>query len=304
MPCYKPLKANIGPDGPTFKPTESFGSAWTIELPCGRCVGCLLERAKEWALRCVHEAQMHGNNNSFITLTYHPDHLPADHGLQKIHFQKFIRALRKGTKQKIRYFMCGEYGEPTEKNNYIARPHYHAILFGCSFADKYLWRVENGNRIYRSPTLERYWKRGASEIGSVSYASAGYVARYCLKKQHGETGKREYAVIDQQTGELKDEQRQHPYIAMSLKPGIGETWFKKYKTDLFPHDYAITPDGRKTPVPKYYRKLLEREDPELADQLRQARIEKAKDNPDNSAERLATREFCQQQKAARLTRSL
>lgn len=251
----------------------------------------------------MHESQMH-DDNIFITLTYHPDHLPQDASLDKKDFQKFIRALRKGTKKKIRYFMCGEYGKPTEKNNYIARPHFHAILFGIDFDDKYLWRIEKGNRMYRSPTLEKYWKKGNSELTDVTYASAGYVARYCLKKQHGETGKREYAIIDFETGELKDEQRIHPYVAMSLKPGIGETWFQKYKGDLFPHDYAITPDGRKTTVPAYYRKLLKKTDPAMAEKLRAARVEKARDNPDNTPERLATREFCKQKQAERLKRNL
>lgn len=293
----------MGPGGPTFSVSKSYGKAWRIELPCGRCIGCLLERAKEWALRCIHEAQMH-DRNCFITLTYAPDHLPADLGLQKSHFQKFIRALRKGEKIKVRYFMCGEYGAPSEQNGFIARPHYHCLLFGFDFPDKYLWRTENGNRIYRSETLEKYWTRGHSEIGSVTFESAGYVARYCLKKQHGETGKREYAVVDRATGEITDQQRQPPYVAMSLKPGIGESWYRKYKSDLFPHDYAIMPDGRKTTVPAYYRKLLEREDPDLADELRRARCARAVDNPDNTPDRLAVREFCKTKQAERLKRSL
>lgn len=303
MPCYKPLHAEMGPSGPTFDPSKSFGRKFPIELPCGRCIGCLLERAKSWALRCMHESQMH-QENCFITLTYHPDHLPQDNSLKKEDFQKFIRALRKGTKKKIRYFMCGEYGEPTQKNNYIARPHFHCILFGLDFADKYLWRIENGNKMFRSPTLEKYWAKGHSETTNVTYEGCGYVARYCLKKQHGETGKREYAIIEPETGELLDEQRQHPYVSMSLKPGIGESWFRKYKSDVFPHDYCITPDGRKQPVPAYYRKLLERENPKLSEKLRLARIEKSVANPDNTPERLATREFCKLKQAERLTRSL
>ncbi|AXH74177.1 MAG: replication initiator protein [Microviridae sp.] len=274
-----------------------------MELPCGRCVGCLLERAQSWMLRCMHEAQMH-EHNSFLTLTYSTDQLPQDNSLNHKDFQKFIRALRKSTGQKIRYFMCGEYGEPTEKNNYIARPHFHCILFGYDFADKTMWRYENGNRIYRSATLEKFWKKGHSEIGNVSEASCGYVARYCLKKQHGETGKREYAIIEPETGELLDEQRKHPYLCMSKKPGIGESWYKKYKSDVFPHDYCVSADGRQLPVPRYYRKLLEREDPKLSQELRQARIEKSINNPDNTPERLATREFCKQKQADRLIRSL
>ena len=30
-----------------------------LALPCGRCVGCRLERSRQWAVRCMHEASMH-----------------------------------------------------------------------------------------------------------------------------------------------------------------------------------------------------------------------------------------------------
>jgi len=312
MPCYKPLKAYYGPGGPKFKISESFGTKHPIELPCGRCIGCRLEKAKEWALRCTHEAQMH-HSNLFVTLTYTTEKLPENNSLNNEHFQKFIRALRKGLKRQdkenpIRYYMCGEYGniccdhggwidEPVQDKPQCTvcrtgRPHYHAILFNLELPDKYLWRTSNGNRIYRSPTLEKYWTHGNSEIGCVSFQSAGYVARYCLKKQNGEYAKLAYGIIDTDTGEITDQLIKPPYTTMSLRPGIGNKWYEKYKNDLWPHDYAITPDGRQTPVPTYYRTLLERENPKLAEQLRKARVEKARLNPDNSDERLATREFC------------
>lgn len=300
MPCYLPLDAYHGPGGITFKYADSFGIP--VQLPCGRCLGCRLEKAKSWALRCTHENQIieeNGGRSCFITLTYDQEHLPEDHGLHHIHFQKFIRKLRKKLKRPVRYFMCGEYGEANEKNNFIARPHFHAILFGYRPPDLKLVNVRNGSRNYTSEELSKLWHRGGHEVGYVSFKNAGYVARYTLKKQQHEG-----TYINPETGEVLYEKVRAPYIRMSLKPGIGYRWFKKYKSDLYPHDYALLPDGRQTPVPDYYRKLLEREDPELADTLRKARIEKARLNPDNTPERLDVRHTVQKLKAKKLKREL
>ncbi len=231
----------------------------------------------------------------FLTLTYATQHLPKNNALDHHHFQKFIRSLRKQTKKKLRYFMCGEYGEPTEKNNFIARPHFHALIFGHRPADIKLVNIRNGSRNYVSEQISKLWLYGTHEIGYVSFKNAGYVARYVLKKQ----------TLDKLTGELPHDGKTPPYIRMSNRPGIGKTWYERYAhTDLYPHDFAVLPDGRQTSVPAYYRKLLADENPALAETLRNARVAKAKDNPDNTPDRLATREFVQTKKAERLIREL
>ncbi len=286
MPCYKPLKAYHGPNGITFNRKKSFGTH--IELPCGRCIGCRLEKAKEWAIRCVHESQMH-EDNIFLTLTYDDEHLPPSGELQHQDFQKFIRALRQKTKKKIRYYMCGEYGSPEK----TYRPHYHAILFGYEFPDAEYATTRNENKVYKSELLTELWTHGFAEIGTVTFQSAGYVARYILKKAKANLNPF-----------LESENFKPEYTRMSLRPGIGESWYRKYKTDVFPGDYVVTPDGRKMPAPKYYRRLLEREDPELYEKLKIARVEKARTNPDNLPARLETREYCQNRKVERLERNL
>lgn len=307
MPCYKPLDAYHAPGGISFNRSESFGTP--VSLPCGQCIGCRLEKAKEWALRCHHESIMH-RDNSFVTLTYDDHHIPDHRNLHYPHFQKFLRKLRKKLKKPVRFYMCGEYGDRCEKHSInscpecgpIQRPHYHAILFGVRFEDSYLWAVREGNRVYRSPTLEKLWEHGNSEIGSVTFQSAGYVARYIIKKQNGERAQI-YDVADQETGEIIT-RRVAPFTRMSLKPGIGKSWYDKHKSDLWPHDFAVLPDGRETSVPRYYRELLEKENPALAAQLRAKRVEKSENNPHNTPERLAVREFVKTKKAERLKRKL
>ena len=184
--------------------------------------------------------------------------------------------------------MCGEYGDDTD------RPHYHAILFNYKFPDAKFHTLRGDHRVYLSALLTETWPHGFHEIGSVTFKSAGYVARYILKKQNGQRGIAAY----------KRRDRIPPYTQMSLRPGIGKLWYDKYKTDLFPHDFAILPDGRQTSVPQYYRRLLKKDDPELYDELRTLRIQKAAENPDNSDSRLEAREICKTAQLKNLKRTL
>lgn len=96
-------------------------------VPCGRCVNCRIAHSREWATRIIHEASMY-DDTGFVTLTYDDEHLPEDGGLRKKDFQDFLKLLRYHLGDvKIKYYMCGEYGE---KNH---RPHYHAIMFGVGY---------------------------------------------------------------------------------------------------------------------------------------------------------------------------
>jgi len=120
-------------------------------LPCGRCIGCRLERSRQWAVRMMHEASLH-QDNCFITLTYDNEHLPKNASLVKRDFQLFMKRLRKAYPAvRIRFFHCGEYGEQ------YGRPHYHAILFGFDFPDKYFLGKRNQFPVWRSASLERLW---------------------------------------------------------------------------------------------------------------------------------------------------
>lgn len=85
----------------------------------------------EWAVRCVHEAKFH-EKSMFITLTYDEKNVPEDYGLHHEHFQKFIRSFRKRTGEKLRYFMCGEYGEtkPAEEKDYPEVMHVNKTVVG------------------------------------------------------------------------------------------------------------------------------------------------------------------------------
>ena len=257
-----------------------------MQVPCNGCIGCRLMRSRNWAIRCMHEASLH-THNSFITLTYDPEHIPEDHGLCHQDFQKFMKRLRFHSQQKIRYYMAGEYGEG--KDGSLGRPHYHAILFGLTFPDRYIWDKKRNH--YRSEQLEKLWPYGFATIGDVTYNSARYVAQYCMKKITGDQAELHYRKVDPETGEIY--QIRPEYNAMSRRPGIAYDWFHKYNTDVFPSDFIIQ-DGKKIRSPAYYTKLLEKNDPELHEMVKKHRKEKAVNNlSNNTPERLRVREQLQ-----------
>ena len=273
-----------------------------LDLACGQCIGCRLERSRQWAVRCIHEASMY-DENCFITLTYSDENLPWDGSLRKTDFQKFMKRLRKHYDEKtIRYFHCGEYGEQT------LRPHYHALLFNHDFDDRELWSERDGISVYRSETLERIWPLGQSTIGELNFETAAYTARYCMKKITGknlekidpETGLKPYERMHVQTGELITVQPE--YVSMSLKPGIGKTWYDEFKADCYPSDF-ITHKGKKFRVPKYYDKLYQQEDPEGMEGIKRSRTLKGWEHKDDQTkERLEAREKCASARLAKLIR--
>jgi hypothetical protein len=234
-----------------FVSRSKRGAQDSLELPCGQCVGCRLERSRQWAMRCLHEASLH-QDNAFITLTYSDSNLPRGGSLDYSDFQNFMKRLRKRIGTKVRFYCGGEYGQEQ------MRPHFHACLFGYDFPDKlYYKKTESGESIYTSKLLESLWPLGLSSVGNVTFQSAAYIARYCVQKVTGDLAEAHYRVITED-GEIID--RVPEFNHMSLKPGIGKPWLEKFRTDVFPRDYVVV-NGVKTKPPKYYDRLFEKEDP-------------------------------------------
>lgn len=320
MPCYYPIQAwqpvyqnENGKRPPIFKFDKSTCGN-EIEIPCGRCIGCRLERSRQWACRCVHESQMH-EENTYLTLTYDNEHLPKNGSLDKRHFQLFMKKFRKKIQpKKIRYFMCGEYGErcftcklnkltcfrnklPCAKNwtAELARPHYHAIIFGHEFQDKELTDENNGNKYYESESLNKLWGNGNCIIGDVTFESAAYVARYITKKVNNDDGTH-YSNTNLDTGELQSLIPE--YVSMSRggsttdnnRGGIATSWYKKYKRDL-DKDF-ITLRGIKMRPPKFYDRLQDIDEPDEYEVKQLARQEQQRiaDKSDHTIDRLKVRE--------------
>lgn len=243
-----------------------------MDVACGQCMGCRVDRSQVWAARIVHEAQMH-DENSFITLTYSDENLPPDGSLVKSHFQKFMKRLRKKFEpRRIRYYQCGEYGDQ------LGRPHYHAILFGLDFEDKQLLGEENGESLYTSPMLTQVWGLGFTTVGAVTFESAAYVARYAMKKVTGHKAEDHYLRCDENGVAYWLEPE---YATMSRRPGIGREWYEKYKSDVFPSDEVPVPGrGVHKGVPRYYETLLKDEDEITWEDVKRRRKAYREENPD------------------------
>lgn len=249
MKCYHPLRAYQRANGEiVFTERGRHDYVRSLFLRCGQCIGCRLSRSCAWAIRCVHEASLH-ESNCFITLTYNKASLPVGSSLHYADFQLFMRRLRKAVAPiKLRFFMCGEYGEN------LGRPHFHALLFGFGFeSDRVAWKRCSTGWLYRSPLLERLWKFGHSSVGTVTFESAAYVARYVVEKVSGAEAIGWYQRLDEDTGEVFPLAPE--FCHMSLKPGIGRDWLYLYWPEVSVSGEVIA-RGKAMPAPKYYDKLM------------------------------------------------
>lgn len=305
--CHFPMSARrsstMNPEtrkfGITFSGTRALIEGSKVMLPCGVCLGCRVDRAAGWAIRSNHEAKMvqsEGRESAFITLTFDDEHLPDDNSLRKFHFQNFMKRLRKAIAPlKVRYLACGEYGSKK------GRAHYHAILFGYGFPDRKVWRqTERGERVYVSAQLTELWPFGFHEIGSVTFQSSRYVAAYVMKKRSPGKGDKYddfYVRSSPVTGEVVEVEPEFQLV--SNDPGLGKTWFDKFKADVYPSDFVIV-DGKRHKVPRFYDKQLSEE--EFEEVRKRRRVEARKRVEDRSFERRSVIAECNALKMRRLPR--
>ncbi len=292
MACWSPLTGYRTAAGKvTFDRRKGYYDK-PVTIACGQCSGCRLERSRQWAVRCMHEASQHADN-SFVTLTYDSQNLPSTGGLVLKHWQTFAKRLRHKAGP-FRFYHCGEYGDDT------GRPHYHALLFGLDFrADRKHHKTLRGNPLYTSETLTDTWGKGHCVIGELTYESAAYVARYCMKKVNGKKAEAHYQTVDTRTGEVH--QVKPEYTTMSRRPGIGKTWFDKYASDVFPSDEVIV-NGKSARPPRYYDTQLDSAELDRIKVKRRAQARPHRDN--NTPERLLIRQTIQELRSKQFQRDL
>lgn len=307
LPCYSPLKGWRSENGGIQFRRPGGARVEKMEVACGQCLGCRLDYSRMWAMRIVHEASLYESDhgNSFITLTYRDRrecneeqlnagfHVPDDWSLCKKHFQDFMKRLRRRRKQKIRFFHVGEYGDICRHRLSttgshpdvgrclfcrVGRPHYHACLINCTFADLQVVGERNGVTYFTSAELESIWKYGFVQVGEVNFQSAAYVARYLLKKVTGEAAQDHYVNVDDDgvvTFVLPE------YVTMSRGGngrdgqqlgGLGKGWLDKFQDDVYPSDEVPVPGkGVIKKAPRYYDDLLAVIDPQLHEEVKRLR---------------------------------
>jgi len=210
-----------------------------VDMPCGGCLGCRMDRARSWAIRNRLELAYH-EKACWTTLTYSDENLPAYRSIRRDHLSGYIKRLRaRLSSEKIRFFGCGEYGERG------GRPHYHAILYGIGGDET---------------SILKAWPFGHVGVHALTPSAIKYVAGYCAKKEgwHGEFRE----VLDKSTGELYG--REAPFLLMSRRPGIGGEARKHF---LSWSRYAVM-DGTKFPVPRYLHEAFKKDaDPQLVEEV-------------------------------------
>lgn len=277
MACFKPAKGyaknpekNGGKGGWTPSPRLGFIDK-PLTIPCGSCMGCRLDHARQWAIRCMHEAKFH-DDSIFVTLTYDDDNLPYRASLVRRDLQLFHKRLYKKI-GKFRFFYCGEYGDQLE------RPHFHDLIFGWFPSDASpSGKSKSGDILYESKILSKIWGLGHVNFGRISYESAAYVARYSTKKITGLGAADHYERHDPDTGEIYTLTQE--FIGMSLKPGIGFEWFERYGVDSFKKDEIII-NGHPMKPPRAYDKWLQRDHPKLYNTVKAARYKAMAERPDD-----------------------
>lgn len=268
MPCENTIEAYRPANGGPLRFNQPRdGRAYTkIDLPCGQCILCRLEHARQWAVRITHEAQLH-EESCFITLTYDDQHYP-DHGsLKYADVQKFWKRVRmqlqRKHNKKVRHYTVGEYGDQTH------RPHYHAAIFGHAFTDNRTIVRREPALLWTNPMLEKAWGMGHVSVGALTFQSAQYTASYVTKKLNNQ---RRYVRIDEETGELIE--LAQPRARMSLRPAIAKTWLMQFGKQIYHHDEVVI-QGRPQKPPKYYDKWLAQTAPERAEEIKEKRREEA-----------------------------
>lgn len=239
-----------------------------ISLPCGHCIGCRLDKSREWALRCMCELK-ENPLAIFVTLTYNDLKVPYTYfsdpetgealpalTLRLDDLQRFWKRLRKSLPDtKIRYFACGEYGKET------FRPHYHAIIFGYRPDDLKLRERRDTGNYYVSESLARIWKNGNVIVTDVSFDTCAYVARYTAKK---------FMTLEDYFFESHNMEK--PFLVMSRRPGIGWSYME-HNRKYFELDHVYVNgyypvDGS---IPVSWIRKIEDIDPEIFEYIKQKR---------------------------------
>lgn len=254
-----------------------------MQVPCGQCIGCRLQRSREWADRCVLESLQYAPNLCWwVTLTYsdeaferrdkdgkllHPSKvivIENETGLTKEKFclyprdlELFLKRLRKTFAEfgydNIRYFAGAEYGDHGQ------RPHFHVILFNIGFPDLKIHEkcsTESGDT-FQSPLLDRVWSDnvgsnrnskylpiGFAAINRLSWHAAAYCARYCMKKLRGKGKQDRDARFSFIDPETGEAvQFVDEFCRMSTHPGIGYKYFEDHRDQIYRTDEVFVPDG-------------------------------------------------------------
>lgn len=214
-----------------------------MQVPCGRCYACRVNKRTEWTVRNLLELQC-AKWSTFVTLTYDDEHIPMSASRNffevcKSDVQAFFKRLRKFMNStnigNFRYFLTAEYGEG------LRRPHYHALLYFDDYASHSLQFYD---------TVQAKWGNGLVSFGDVEAASIHYCMKYIMK-------------FDETCDPLPEEVAP-VFRLMSRKPAIGLVWLDERKRNYYEQciirgdPCLVNVNGRDLNLPRFFvRKVLQ-----------------------------------------------
>lgn len=286
--CTSPLRAYRNPAGGQllFKNITHgvdgrenfFNLTRQVEIGCGQCWECRLQKVRDWAVRMMCEAwiqEENGRGSTMLTLTYDPENVPYVYDgknrtdvmtLSKRDLNLFTKRLRERLRRRglenFKYFGCGEYGD--NGGELFGRPHYHIILMGVEFNDKYLWSTsEAGYPVCKSDLLDSVWCFGLATISDFDFGSAEYCVKDVLKRiTESDTESHKKWLKEHKLENLDQyyEGRQKEFHLSSNRPGIGSGWIDKYGKTVFPNGKMPKMNGTRMNPPRYFKdRYIEKE---------------------------------------------
>lgn len=229
---------------------RKVGDSYSIPAPCGRCPECLSQARKEWFIRNKIELQ-NSKNCFFITLTYNEDNLPTSkvNGkpcFSKRHIQLFLKRLRKCLNStELKYFIASEYGGK------FGRPHYHGLIYNFPYE----------KITFIDSILDKTWSYGFVSVSHVSDRRISYVCKYMLQKC-------------QRRKDFSDPDFAPFYLA-SRRPAIGASYLTSSNIlyHLANKQSSIDFQGRKYSLPRYYKRKIFADYPDIQDEMRNDYLE-------------------------------
>lgn len=267
-------------------------------IPCGKCLGCYLERARDKAVQLSLEKmnpEYKENECWFLTLTYEDDYLPIHSYVDGItgeifsgcstelrDLQNWIKKLRDNHPTKnIRYMAAREYGSHT------LRPHYHLIIFGLPLDTELFAKIgnnANGDPLWTTPQLDnmkskdcwsvrrplgdrsaKMYKAGNVTVGEVTFQSISYVARYTMKKANKDYNSDWWY----QSQGLDIE-------GISQSQDLGKWYYDLHKHEIYEKDLVpvLGKNGSFSRPPRSFDRLYKREFPKEFEKVIEKRKEK------------------------------
>jgi hypothetical protein len=231
MQCLHPIKLKPWRRKSKDEPATPWNDI-IVEVPCGRCINCRVNKSRDWATRIgleVDDCLRRGLSSTFLTLTYSPEN--ERQSFVKKDIQSFLKRLRKAIHpQTFRYYCAGEIGPRG------GRYHWHMIIIGYA-PPRQEWvsyRRTSQGELFTHPIFDKTWGLGFHTFSEVTDATINYVTSYITEK---------FDNVDE-NGVVTSS----GVAMMSLRPGIGKGLIKST-------DYSsLTRNGRLVPLPRYLRK--------------------------------------------------